>query len=91
MKLAYDNASFFSYVVKFPDRPDQTGRFDAVAVANKVTPVGGQQFDSGVISIPVMGSNLDMTLTLLDDSPFNSSWASAEWFLAYSPIAKQRM
>jgi hypothetical protein len=89
LSIQYDNTAFFKAVVKTPGRADQESTFVGAVLGS--FNVGRQPFATGKYRLPVMAENLKARIQIVNDSPFPSSFGSAEWQAVWSPKSRQRL
>ncbi|MCW2286635.1 hypothetical protein M2323_004521 [Rhodoblastus acidophilus] len=89
LNLAYSNATYFKAVLNLSGRQPWTKVFDANIQNDPKVKIGETQSYTGVFRVALAGPNTDVSLTLINDGPFNSSFGSAEWYGFYSPKAKR--
>lgn len=78
LDIEYHDTAYFTATTKLPGRTPKTVTFDGKMSGIHV-PL------SGTFKCPLLGRNLDVTLTIDNPSPFNCSFGSAEWYAIYAP------
>jgi hypothetical protein len=89
LSIQYDNTAFFKTIVKTPGRDDRESTFVGAVLGSFL--VGKQPFATGKYRLPVMAENLKVRIQIINDSPFPSSFGSAEWQAMWSPKSRQRL
>jgi len=87
--LQYHDTAYFQTRVITPGRGDAVSTFSGFVVG--ASSLGKQPFASGKYRLPVMSENLSARIQLTNDSPFPSSFGSAEWQGVISPKSVQRL
>ena len=89
--VEYHNTAYFQTTVKLPGRDAFTQVFNGQVTGSDTTILGQQSFSTGKHRIPVMGKNLDVVVTITNDSPFPHAFGSAEWQGIISPKSATRV
>jgi len=91
LTVQYHDTAYFQTKLIMPGRADSTSTFVGFVVGSEEAELGKQPFASGKYRIPVMSENLKARIQLFNDSPFPSSFGSAEWQGIISPKSVQRL
>jgi hypothetical protein len=91
MTINYHDTAYFKARLEVPGREPYEWDFDGKTVGDPVAVLGNTVPLDGTVNLPLMARNLDVTLKLINDSPFSCAFGSAEWKAIYSPKAKQRV
>jgi len=89
--LATNNTTYFYTLLKYAGRADFKTEFTSNKLGSPYVILGDMNYADDVYRVPLMGNSQDMVLEIHNDSPFPSTFASAEWQMIYSPKAAQRM
>lgn len=89
--IEYMDTAYFMTRLKYPDREDVVTTFDGKITASAEYKVGATPYSNGKYRIAIAGSNKNMMFRLENESPFNSSFGSAEWTCTYVPRAGMRV
>jgi hypothetical protein len=93
LNLVYSQTTYFKATLARKGYPTQyidkfttfsANQMDNVNISLGVTPVV-----DGKLRIPILAHNIDFTLTISNDSPFNCILQSGEWWATYHPRTKQ--
>jgi hypothetical protein len=84
-----ENTVSFNSRVAYPGRPDTVKLFDAKTIG--IAKVNADPAEDTTARIPLMGNNVDCTVSLENDTPFNSQFTSAEWQFWMNMKAKNRL
>lgn len=91
LSIEYHNTAFFTTKVRLPGRPDYNNTFNGRVIGSEQTTLGQATFLTGTFRMPLMGKNTELRFWLLNDSPFPSTFGSAEWQAMYSPRSAMRI
>lgn len=91
MSLKYTDTAYFTTKLEYPGRDVITGIFESKLIGNPISTLGKTLFHEGIFRVPLVGNSQEIKLTIENDSPYPSSFASAEIFMIYAPKAKMRM
>jgi hypothetical protein len=89
LTVQYHDSAYFTTRLITPGRDDVVSTFVGFTVGSDN--LGKQAFASGKYRLPVMSENLKARIQLVNDSPFPSSFGSAEWQGIISPKSVQRL
>lgn len=78
LNLEYHDAAYFQVDVKLPGRQVVSKGFDGIEAGIKVPATGS-------FRVPILCRNLDSNITILNDSPFNSSFSTTEFTGIFAP------
>lgn len=91
LAVQYHDTAYFKTKVITPGRSDAESTFVGFVVGSEEAELGKQPFASGKYRIPVMSENLKARIQITNDSPFPSSFGSAEWQGIIAPKSVQRL
>lgn len=91
LALEYNNTAYFRTHVRNAGRDVVEYDFNANTVGSSDWQLGVQSFATGKYRIPVFGKNTDVEIWLTNDSPFPSSFGTAEWQGMYVARSSQRL
>lgn len=89
LHLAYSTTNYFRAKLSRKGYPDVYTTFDASLLDNVGVTLAGVNYADGQIRLPILARNLDFTLTIENDSPYNCIIQSGEWWATYHPRTKQ--
>jgi hypothetical protein len=90
LTLEYHNAAYFRTKLSYPGREDAWTTFDGKIIGHPSVLLGSTEFLSGFFRVPLVGNNKEMGLEIINDSPYNASFGSAEWSFVTTMKAQKR-
>lgn len=89
--LNYINTAYFQTRLRYPGRTDSYTTFDGKVLGSAGIELGSTPFISGIYRAPLLGNNNEVEFSILNDSPYNCTFGSAEWNGIYAPRSVKRM
>lgn len=87
--IDYDRTSYFKVVVKAHGRDPFEKVFTGRILGTRGGEVGRLPLETGRFSVPVLGRNTDVTITIKTDSHLPTRFISAEWEAQYTSRARK--
>lgn len=87
--IEFHNTAYFRAKTILPDRPEYVSDFSGLS--NGSVKVGQTPFSQGTFRVPLMCLNTDVKVVLENDTPYPSTFGSAEWQVQYTPKSVRRM
>lgn len=93
LHLVYSKTTYFKTLLKRKGYPDQyidrSSEFDSTLIDNVNVSLGTTPLVDGQLRVPILAHNMDFTIQMLNDSPFNCIFQSGEWWCTYHPRTRQ--
>jgi hypothetical protein len=89
--LNYINTAYFMTRLRYPGRDDAYTTFDGKVLGSAGIVIGATPFINGNYRAPLFGNNNEIEFSILNDSPYNCTFGSAEWNGIYAPRSAKRM
>lgn len=89
--LNYINTAYFQTKLVYPGRDDSYTTFDGKVLGSAGIQIGTTPFVSGIYRAPLLGNNNEVEFSIVNDSPYNCTFGSAEWNGIYAPRSMKRM
>lgn len=93
LHLSYSKTTYFKTKLTRKGYPnqytDKFTTFDGNLIDNINVSLGTVPMIDGQLRVPIMSHNSDFTITIENDSPYNCSLQSGEWWASYHPRTKQ--
>lgn len=87
--LEYHKATHFTAKVNLRGRPETVMRYDDIVASDFDTHFQKTSYKNGTFKIPVMGLNLDTSITIENSTPHNSSFGGGEWWAMHQPRTRR--
>lgn len=89
--LEYHDTFYFKTEVSAAGRETSVMEFTGQTLGSEAASLGNLSFPSGTFRVPIMGQNVDTTVTLKNDSPYPCYFGSGEVLAQYYPKAAKRV